>query len=246
MTNQKNNDLLPLIDGDQKTTVLESKKPKNYNKNEDAKPKHHSQHSCLKIFGCLTIMLLLIMFCGFLTVLFIVGPVTQKITVLPDDFPKELSFYELEKAKITAQLPQERALLIKLINATPNWAITPLLGFLSTDLKTQINASWPTSMELTDEEYNAANLKAALNQISSSAKTVSLTWSDVSKDKETVANYYLKKLDTAGFHTEVKISDNKIDLGFWNNGIYGFMSFADNFAQDQNSIINMTVNYLTK
>lgn len=245
MTNQKNNDLLPLVEADQKSTDQETKNQKNHDSTDNAGHKHRPQHSCLKIFSCLTIMLLLVMFCGFLIVLFVVGPITQKIAALPDDFPKELSFYELEKAKITAQLPQERALLVKLIGATPDWVITPLLGFLSTDLKTQIHASWP-SVALIDEKYNAANLKEALNQVNSSTKTISLSWTDVDKTKETLAQYYSKKLDEAGFYTKEKISDNKIDLGFWNNGIYGFMSFADNFAQDQNSVINMTVNYLAK
>lgn len=211
----------------------------------ELKPKIRRHHKpkgpgCLKTLGCLAIMLAIILACLVFLVVFIAGPIVKTIDGLPSDFPKSFAFYQLDKAKIEVQTPENKEFVLNLLKSLPEWSLSPFLNYLSPDIKTQVLAagglSTGTGVKVEDlEKTLAANVKET---------TVALTWPEINKNKEDLAEYYKTKLKSEGFTVKEKISDYEINLGFLRGDVTGAMTVSDSFSNDASSMINMTINYL--
>lgn len=199
-----------------------------------------NQHSCLKLMGCFVLMLLTIFLAVGYLVIFVAGPIVKKVDELPKDFPKSLTLYQVEKAKIKVQNPDGKAKAAQLIRALPSWVLNPFVGYLSTELKTQVLSSGQTSTST--EGANLADLEKAL---SNQTKTVSLSWSNLNKTKEDLFSYYKNQLKANGFEVKENISDYEIDLSFIREGVSGAITIADSFMNDDGALMKMTINYLT-
>jgi len=209
------------------------------------KPKRHAskhrRHVLAKfLFAILFMFAVIGVSLGYL-VIFIAGPLVKSVDAVPADFPKELALYELDQAKIKVQSADSKLRLSQLLSGLPAWSLEPFIGYLTTDLKTQIAAG------LKDPNLLPKNLSIAdLSKSENLTKTVSLKWNDISKTKEELFDYYKKQLASKGFTVNEKLRDTEIDLSFFKPGIDGAMTIADNFMKDNSSMINMTVDYLSK
>ncbi len=201
-------------------------------------------NSCLKFLLAIIAMLAIIGACLYYLVMYIGGPMVKAIDAVPADFPKNLPLYALDQAKIKVQTPENKQQLAKLINSLPDWSLAPFMGYLTTDLKTQVAAS-KKDFNL-PANISAKDLAMALNQGAGQTKTVGLEWDNIAKKKIDLFDYYKKQLQTAGFTVNEQSLDNEIDLSFFKPGIDGAMSIADSFMKDNNSVMKMTINYLSK
>ena len=202
--------------------------------------------SCLKIFGCLIIVLAIIFFMVFLTIKMFIGPVIHTVDSLPADFPQEVAIYQLDQAKIKIQTPEAKEKILKIIESTPNWLLTPFLNYLSTNVKTQLADNFNNQIHV-PQDLSVDELKKSLQSNNlKQAQTVSLSWKDINKSKEELASYYKKQLGENNFQVKENLSDYQIDLGFWKNDVFGVISLEDSFQKDGQSVMDMTVNYLKK
>jgi hypothetical protein len=211
----------------------------------ETKPKirRHSSRKgpgCLKTLGCLVLMLVIILSCLFFLVIFVAGPIVKTIDELPGDFPKSFAFYQLDKAKIEVQTPENKEFVLNLVKSLPEWSLSPFMNYLSPDIKTQVLAAGGLSA---GTGIKVEDLQKTL-QANAKDTTVSLAWDDVNKNKEDLAEYYKAKLKSEGFTVKEKISDYEIDLSFLRGDVTGALSVSDSFSNDAASLVNMTINYL--
>ncbi len=201
-------------------------------------------HGCLKFFGCLILILAIIFLIGCVTVKFVIGPVVQKVNELPADFPKEFALYQAEQAKIKLQTPASKQKILRVIDSLPDWALTPFLNYLSTDLKTQLAEIFGDKVNI-PENFTVQELRQTLEAIDpSKTETVSLSWDNIDKSKEDLAAYYKNKLADQGFEFKENLEDYQINLGFWKEKVFGTISLSDSFKQDGRAAVDMTINYL--
>jgi len=202
------------------------------------------RHSCFKFFCCLGVMFLAIVACVIFLVFYVAGPIIKTVDTLPADFPKELTLYQLDQAKIKVQTVADKERLLQLMSALPDWLLAPLTDYLTADLKTQMAAGLQNPQ--LPKNLTLADLKGILAQeASSSIQTVTLTWSDINQNKQDLFDYYKKELEQNGFEVKNNLSDYEIDSSFVKPGIEGAISIMDNFVTNQSSVMNMTINYLT-
>jgi len=202
----------------------------------------HRRHSCRKSCGCLLLAVAVVILIAFLTVKYIVGPVVEKVDALPADFPRGFAIYQLSQAEIKVQTPAGKERVLKIIDALPDWALAPLLNYLSVDWQTQFNNTY-NGLALKDN-FTVGNLKSALSDFNlKDNKTVSLSWDNLDKTKEELADYYQQKLQTENFKVQKSLQDYEINLSFWQTGIDGVIYLTDSFLQADNSLMKMTVNY---
>lgn len=217
--------------------------PKKSRRIEEPISKQKGEGNCLKLFGCFCLMLLTILVCTICLIFFFIGPMVKRIDELPKDFTKQIVLYQLDKAKIKIQTPADKDKVRQLIRALPTWALSPFLGYLSTEIKTQILAD--NKEAIATENLTATDLEKTLNQQDSqNNKTISLSWDNLNKTKEDLFEYYKNQLLSNGFSMTENISDSEIKLVFLKEGITGAMSIMDSFSKDGNSLIKMTVNYM--
>ncbi|MFA5047660.1 MAG: hypothetical protein WC516_01320 [Patescibacteria group bacterium] len=222
------------------------KKRQNYDQMEQINYGRGHNHSCLKVFGCLIIVLAIIIFIVFLTIKLFIGPVINSVSTLPSDFPQEVAVYQLDQAKIKIQTPEAKEKILKLIESTPNWLLTPFLNYLSTNIKTQLADTFNNNVRV-PQNFTVDELKKTLESPQlKQAQTVSLSWQNINKSKEELADYYKKQLGANNFQVTENLSDYQIDLGFWKDNIFGIISLDDSFQKDGQSTMDMTVNYLKK
>lgn len=198
---------------------------------------------CLKFFGCLFLLILLMagMFYG--AVYFLVGPLVVRADQLPEDFPLDFNFYQLEKAAIKIQTSESKEKILRIITSTPNWLLVPFLNYLSTDLKTQLVQTFGDDLKL--RQFTVRDLKSAIETMDPAAtETVSLSWQSIDRTKEELAFAYKQQLALADFEVRENLEDYRIILGFWRENIFGAMSFEDSFRQTGASKVDITVNYL--
>jgi len=197
--------------------------------------RRRSGHSCLNFFGCLSLMLIIVFAIISCLVIFVAGPIVTKVDDLPKDFPKKIAIYQIDQAKIKIQSPEGKEKALNLIGALPEWALNPFAGYLSTEIKTQIMATGADNL-------NFSGLEQAL---ADNSQTVSLSWDDINKTKEDLADYYKTQLKSNGFEIKEDISDYEINLRFIKEGTTGAIAITDSFLKDNNSLMKFTINYLT-
>lgn len=207
------------------------------------KPQHRNTLAKF-VFACLFFLAIIVASLAYL-VFFVAGPLIKSVDSLPADFPKSLAFYELDQAKIKFQSPASKRQLAQLASGLPAWALEPFSAWLTTDLKTKLVAELQDP-NLLPEKLSLDALGQALATGDDLTKTVGLEWGNLPKTKEELVDYYKKQLTANGYVVKEKISDYEIDLSFFKPGIDGAMSVADSFSRDNNSIIKMTINYLSK
>lgn len=226
------------IEPEEEEIEVDEEKPEKKNRRQN---KNRHSTNCLKTFGCLIIALLLIFITVFLLIFFIARPLTERVNKLPDDFPQELIIYRIEEAKIRIQDQENKLKALKLIESLPSWLIAPFLGLITPD---------PAGQILTQQgnnEFQAENLEESLKESTEkNEKTVALSWKLDNKSKEDVFNYYSEKLKEEGFEIKENISDYDLSLNFLKEGVNGSIVIIDDFTKNNASLINMTVNYLTK
>jgi hypothetical protein len=202
-------------------------------------------HSCFKLLVCLAVMFLVVTACVVFLVFYIAGPIVRTVDTLPPDFPENLALYQLDRAKIKVQSAADKQRLLQMINALPEWLLTPLASYLTTDLKTQVAARLQNP-DLLPQNLTISDLEKVLaQQASSSIETVTLTWNDINQNKQDLYDYYKKELQQSGFLVRENLGDYEIDVSFVNDQINGAISIMDNFVNNQGSVMNMTINYLT-
>jgi hypothetical protein len=196
---------------------------------------------CLRTLGCFIFILIVIFIVVCLIIIFIAAPLVNKTDTLPNDFPQELIVYRLNEAKIKVQDQENKLKAIKLIEAVPSWLIAPFLNIITPDPTGQIHTF--NKEAVTNPENLEASLKKSADQ---NEKTVSLSWQLENKDKADVFNYYKEKLTEEDFEFEESISDYEMNLNFIKDGVSGVIIIMNDFTKNNSSLINMTVNYLSK
>lgn len=229
------------IDSEPVEVVVEEKTP--IKAKRTRKSPNHS-YGCLSFLSCFTVMVLVIALTAFLIVIFVAEPIVRKVSVLPEDFPKQIAIYQLDQAVIKVQTSAEKKQLSNLLSALPEWVLTPALAYLTPDAKTQIIAG-KQNPQATDTSIDIAQLAQTISK-SADEKTVSLSWSSLGKSKEEVFDYYKNKLVTAGFAVKENIGNSEIDLSFIGAGVTGAMAIIDDFSKGSSSVVDLTVNYISK
>ncbi|MFA5020768.1 MAG: hypothetical protein WC517_01760 [Patescibacteria group bacterium] len=208
------------------------------------RPERRSHFLTRLFFSCLLMAAILIA-CVAALIFFIAGPFVEAADSVPQGFPKNLVLYELDRAKISIQSPENKDRLAQLLSSLPQWSLGPFLGYLTTDLKTQLAANLQNP-DLQPENISLANLEQTLSEQAGQIETVGLKWDNIAKTKEELFDYYKRQLQFEGFDVKEKITDYEIDLSFFKPGVSGAMSIADSFAIDSNSVLKMTINYLSQ
>lgn len=202
----------------------------------------YSNHSCLKFFGCLIVMIVGVLACAVFLTIYVTGPIVRTVKEIPTNFPKDLPIYQPNQAQVQVSPPESQTKIQQLSSALPGWILQILANYLYTDLKTQIMAR-NKSPENLPAEPTISDLPP---QVDKNGQTVTLSWANINKTKEELYNYYKEKLEQKGFTVKELIQNNEIDLSFFKNNISGAMSIMDSFAKDGNSAVKMTVDYLNK
>jgi hypothetical protein len=205
-----------------------------------------SNHSCAKLIGCFGLILIIVAACVGYLVIFIAGPVVRVVDELPSDFPKAIALYQLDQAKIKVQSTADKQKLLQLLTALPEWSLAPLSDYLTTDLRTQLAAGSGGFKDLPPAPTLSDLNKTLKREIDAETKTVSLNWKNINKTKQELFDYYKKQLQNSGFTVKDNLSDYEIDLSFFGPDIIGAMSFMDNFVKDGGSVVNLTVDYLSR
>jgi len=209
------------------------------------KQRPRNRHLAANFIMAFIIMLAIIAISLGYLVIFIAGPLIKAVDSVPPDFPKDLAIYELDQARIRIQSPENKQIVARLASGLPEWALEPFRGYLTADIKTQI-AAVLKDPNLLPRNMTIGELEKILSTSSDSKISVNLEWSGIAKTKDELFDYYERKLAGNGYQIRQKISDYEIDLSFFKPGIEGAMSIADSFAKDGNSVVRMTVNYLSK
>ena len=214
------------------------------------KRRYRRRKRFLKICLFSGLFLAAILFVCYLTLRFFIGPIVKTVDSLPNDFPSELSLYQVDQAKIDLQDSQSREKLIAGLKAMPDWVLTLFVGALSDDVKAKLSQNFGDNVNI-PKNFSADEIKEALKTVNlDQAKTVDLSWDFVGKTKEEIAAYYKQKLAEADFEFKENLADYEINLGFWKDGVFGTMTFADqkeNKGQaEYGSQVEMTVNYFKK
>lgn len=235
----------PAIDYQRQAESQPVEEPAGRRQKAERHPKRPRRHSCLRLIIGVFLMLAVIVGSVACLIVFAAGPLVQAVDAVPADFPKELALYELDQAKIRIQSAESKKLLARLINGLPEWSLEPFLGYLTTDLKTQIAAAL-NNPDLASENLTVSDLQEALSNDPELTQTVNLKWSNLAKSKDDLFDYYKTQLIVSGFTVKENLTDYGIDLSFFKPGIEGAMSITDSFMEDNNSVIEMTVNYLNQ
>lgn len=201
--------------------------------------------SCLALSVVAMVMILMILGAVWFLIAAVAQPIMDYAEKLPADFPAQLSFYQLDQAKISVETPETKQRLAELVSNMPEWLLTPFANLLAPDLKTQITAALSnvsSSAAFTAAPANLNELSKAL-AVSASSTSVTLQWDEINKAKEDLAAYYERELKASGFEVVKSALGSEIDLRFLKDGIAGAMTVADSFLKDGASVMNMTVNY---
>jgi len=220
---------------------------------EQAESGHHRQNSkkqrrphflTRSFFSCF-LMAAIVIACVAALIFFIAGPFVEAVDSAPQGLPKDLAIYELERAKITVQSPENKERLTRLLNSLPSWSLGPFLSYLTADLKTQLAANLQNP-DLQPKNISLTGLGQSLDGKAGQTETVGLKWDNIAKTKEELFDYYKKQLQFEGFDIKEKITDYEIDLSFFKPGVSGAMSIANSFVIDNNSVLKMTINYFNQ
>jgi hypothetical protein len=198
----------------------------------------HKKHPTIKIFLSVSLIIIFSLFCGMIAVILFVGPVIQKESALPSDFPSSLTIYQADQATIKSQDADKRQKLLQTLNSLPNWFLTPFLAKFSTDLKTQILIHGQPV-----EKYDSLALKIALDLVTDKAKTVSLKWKNISKTKEDLSEYYLDKFQKSGYLIKKTETSTGIITLFQKESTKGILYLTDSFSAKDSSNLTITVIY---
>lgn len=204
------------------------------------------KHSSLKFFGCFVLMILIILIIAYTSIRFVIGPVVKTIDSLPDDFPEEIALYQLDQAKISLQNQESQEKILEIMEAAPNWLIKPFFGYLAENLQGQLSENYGESITM-PENFSIDSMKEMLSSVDiEKTKTVSLSWDNLNKSKEELLSYYKRKLSEANFEFQENLDDYEINLGFWNDDVFGVISLTDTENNTEESDANMTVNYFNQ
>lgn len=204
-----------------------------------------------KIIIAILLALLIILLIGYFSLKFFIGPIVKTVDGLPSDFPTALTFYQADQAQINLASPIGQAKMIAGLQAMPDWILDIFFNFLSDDLKNKLADNFGENINI-DKNFSADDLKEALDNIDlDKTQTVNLSWKNLDKTKEEMAAYYKQKLQAANFDFKENLNDYQINLGFWQNDIFGLMSFSDKKEKIEGGVkygsqADITVNYLNK
>lgn len=206
-------------------------------------PKHKNKASfsgfkLLKSCGCLLITFLVVVVMVLWLILSFFKPIVQQVDALPNDFPAIIKLYKPEIANITIQDKEDKIMAGQIINALPEWLISPLWSYLSPNLKTRILA------ENKESQPTISELKTTIdNELKKDkTKTVFASWDNISKDKKELFEYYKNQLLSTGFNITENIDDYDWNLIFSKNNISGAISVYDNLMSG-GSVLNLVVSY---
>lgn len=196
--------------------------------------------------GCGLAAIFLIIVIIFITIRSVVGPAITKLDGVPDNFPKDIALYQPDQAKVKLQNQVGREKTLDLLKKAPDWALPYLWKFLSENNKKQLLGVLGQAPDLA-AQFSIDDFKTLLDASTTDATlydTVSLSWNNLDKGKQDLLNYYKEILSDNDFQFEEKISDYKINLDFWKEGVFGTASLQDEKFQPHETKMDMIVNYL--
>lgn len=197
-------------------------------------------------FGCLfSLVLMIIVIFGVIWVLliFVTGPITQKVSSLPDDFPNQLLLDQINTAQIKLETPEAKEKIIGFINSLPDWLLTPVLNYLSENVRNKLSANFGDQLKV-PSQVTAEDLKNILRSTTTAqTQTVTISWDELNKNKEELSAFFKEILRKENFQVQENLQDYQIDLGFWKEGIFGSLSLQDLIA-GTSSQAEMKVNYI--
>lgn len=237
-----------IIEKEEKIIAKQPKKEEKREKNQVPEKQDKGKGlGCLKTFGCLLFCFILVLLTVFCLVFFIAKPIVEKTNKIPTDFPQELVFHQIDSAKIRIQEQTNKLKAIKLIESLPNWLISPFINLLAANPIGQITLKQDKKDSEDAYLLKIENLEESLKESTEKEeKTVSVFWEMKNKEKEEIFEYYKNKLKLENYEVKENISDYDLNLTFLKDGISGIITIRDSFSKNNSSLIDMTVNYLSK
>ena len=205
--------------------------------------KKRKRFSCLGLFFSLIILSVFLSLAVIISVKVAINPIKQSIDNLPQNFPQDLTIYNIDQAKIEEYSKTSQDKIIELANLLPDWVVNPVLNLISDDLNNKLVNTYNNFSTATDH-LTLDDLKQALdNDKIKQTQTLSLSWNNLDINQEELLNYYKQELKNNDYSFKEDIRDYEINLGFWKQGIFGNLNLSENNSKTQ---ANMTVNYLNQ
>jgi hypothetical protein len=205
--------------------------------------KKRGKHGCFRFFLGWLVAIIIIILVASATVVFVVGPIVQKASEIPNDFPKEFALYQADKAKVIMQNPENSQKLISLVGKLPDWVLKPIWGMISNNIEQKLSNAFGDGVTI-PEGFSVEEFKDILSSSNlTDAQTVWLSWDGLDKTKEQLAEFYREQLDGKNFEIQENLSDYEIDINFWKEGVFGNLSLTDD-QDDSSGNAEIMVNYI--
>ena len=220
-------------------TEASEKSEERFDSKEKREVVNYQSYPAVKALGCLSMFLGVMILCGMVAVVFWSEPMVKKEPAFPNDFPSDINVYLPNQAIIKTQNQEQRERFLRMSNSLPNWFLTPFLGKISTDYKTQILLDSKST-----PKFDAIAMKRSIDGLEPGVKTISLVWPKVPKTRNDLSRYYQEKLKASGYGIDLSESGSSTSLLFFKDNNRGIIRISDSFSSSGSAKVVMTLIYL--